>query len=613
MFLLYDKLNCFREVGTMIIQKNFKEVLGQELKKEGIEPALYPSLHSVYMQSYAFFRFSDIIPESLVLQNMSSDNMGIMFYWNSRSSSARCPYCQTLSTFKCKDYKSNTIQDIPQDNKAVFHEVRFQMYFCHNEDCTVGKFKEQFEGFCDKNYACTNRFKAYSVKRGLACSAHRAAKELQEEGAIISDDTILNYIKTYSAKHLADSMGDEKVKVIGIDDINMRKGDRSTGCTVFVDLATRKILIIVLGTSTEAAKRVLDKYPRTEICCNDRASAYISAGLECGKAVVADRFHLIQNAQQAVKDALAEAMPATIYIRSGAGWINPAGDSQERAGYSVSEKTIEDRIRLSGITPAKAKKYKQTLKILELADMGLTTAAIAEKLALKQNELWVLRRNAADLIDGVEKRIEARLEKIENMGEDVLRGPGERAVKTVNGPKVKSSSDSIVNPYRETVLELWEKGYTHRTMHPILVEQGYVGSQNAIYQFILKVNKEEPGLLRRVKGSREQKVPSDFDAQKAKERPELTLEKISRSRVYKTILKESKEIKEDLKKGTGDAAEILSEVSKENSSDPVKAEDRSRANSKLDDELKEVIFGMADPKVEKDKAKEKIEIIKKKQ
>ena len=598
----------------MIIQKDFKEILVHELIREGIEPSLCPAIYSACMTSYAYFRFSELIPEDLVLQNMSVDDNKITFYWNSRSTGAKCPYCQILSTSSCKDYKTNVIQDIPQDKKAVFHDVRFQMFYCNNDDCTTGKFKEQFEGFCDWYYTCTNRFKAYCVKRGLACSAHRAAKELQEEGAVITDDTILNYIKTFSAKHLEASLNNENVKIIGIDDINLRKGDKSTGCTVFVDLETHKTLIIVLGTTTEAAKRVLEKFPLSEFCCNDRAGAYISAGKECNKTVVADRFHLVQNAQQAVKDALSASMPATIYIRSGNGWIKSSEDNKKQTCYTVSNKTLDDRIELAGLTPAKAKKYKDTIKILEIADKGLNTVAIATKLGIKRSEVQVLRRNAVDLIDEVEKKIETRLQKSKNANQVVLQGPGERAVKTVSGSRVKPSSDSIANPYRDTVLELWKNGFNHRTMHPILVEQGYDGSPNAIYQFILKVGKENPELNRKAKSGSEPKWMDDFDVEKAEERPELTLDKVSSAQVYKTILKEAKEIKDGNVVSKESSKETLSEESTENGSDCVKTGDQNFTNSKLSDDLKEVIFGTPDVIVEEkeDKAKKELKSEKKK-
>ena len=52
--------------------------------------------------------------------------------------------------------------------------------------------------------------------------------------------------------------------------------------------------------------------------------------------------------------------------------------------------------------------------------------------------------------------------------------------------------------------------------------------------------------------------------------------------------------------------ETLGEVSTENGSDPVKTGNQTFANSKLSDDLKEVIFGTPDVVIKKDKAKEEL-------
>ncbi len=51
------------------------------------------------------------------------------------------------------------------------------------------------------------------------------------------------------------------------------------------------------------------------------------AAAEAGKTQIADRFHWIHNAQQAVDEALATILPATIVLRSGDGWVpaDPSG------------------------------------------------------------------------------------------------------------------------------------------------------------------------------------------------------------------------------------------------------------------------------------------------
>lgn len=48
------------------------------------------------------------------------------------------------------------------------------------------------------------------------------------------------------------------------------------------------------------------------------------------------------------------------------------------------------------------------------------------------------------------------------------------------------SSESIVEPYKETVLAMFNEGKNHRNIHPVIQEQGYEGSKNAIYQYLIK-------------------------------------------------------------------------------------------------------------------------------
>jgi len=50
----------------------------------------------------------------------------------------------------------------------------------------------------------------------------------------------------------------------------------------------------------------------------------------------------------------------------------------------------------------------------------------------------------------------------------------------------RPSSESIVEPYRETVLRMSSKGENHRSIHPVIQKEGYGGSANAIYQYLIK-------------------------------------------------------------------------------------------------------------------------------
>jgi hypothetical protein len=50
----------------------------------------------------------------------------------------------------------------------------------------------------------------------------------------------------------------DDVKILSVDDFNMRKGDSSSGCTVFIDQETHKVLIIVKGTTKDVVQGITE-------------------------------------------------------------------------------------------------------------------------------------------------------------------------------------------------------------------------------------------------------------------------------------------------------------------------------------------------------------------
>mgnify|MGYP000963240303 FL=1 len=110
----------------------------------------------------------------------------------------------------------------------------------------------------------------------------------------MSNDSIGRYLKAAASGKIEENIVKNNVKVLAVDDINLRKGDKSSGCTVFVDGETHKVLIVVKGTTKEATKRVIEKFSSSEFLSSDRAAGYSTAGAECEKTQVADRFHLIK-------------------------------------------------------------------------------------------------------------------------------------------------------------------------------------------------------------------------------------------------------------------------------------------------------------------------------
>jgi hypothetical protein len=408
----------------------------------------------------------------------------------------------------------------------VYHVVRFRKYFCGNPECNYEEFVERFRDFSEEDARKTVRFKKYCIERSLGCGCNHAEYELRAEGAVISNDTLGRYLKSEAAAKIESNITRDDVRVLAVDDINLRKGDKSSGCTVLLDEEKHKVLIIIKGTTKEVTKRALEMFPSAQFFSRDRATAYSSAGAECGKTQVADRFHLIKNAQEAIKNALMASIPAKIFIRDGDGWVQASPDDSvnSKPYFYVPEERVEECIKLAGLTPAKARKYRNTLKLLELADKGLKTADIAKEMDVPYKDVQALRRTAASTLlaveDRIKKRMDAQNDAIENRKEK-LRS---HTPKTVGGPRVRPSSESIVEPYRETVIAMVKTGGNHRTIYPVIQEMGYTGSRNAIYQYILKLRRE---------------VPEQLNRKRVEKPPEMTLESYSRDKIYSAILKEA--------------------------------------------------------------------------
>jgi hypothetical protein len=534
----------------MSSKKNWKDSFYKKLSENGYDQEEIEVLYVFDMELQAYFDFSDIMPKCLKLQNKIRDeskSREIRYYWKSHSEEAKCPFCGMVSNQPCNDYFTKPIQDIPRDNLIVYHEVTFKRYFCENPDCKYERFVERFQEFSEENARKTVRLKKYCIERALGCGCNHAAEELQAEGAVVSHDMIMEYLKAEGAHQVEENLKKDNVRVLAIDDINLRKGDKSSGCTVFIDAQTHKALIIIRGTTKEAVKKVMEKFQSVEFLSRDRASSYSSVGKECGKIQVADRFHLIKNAHEVIRETLMSKIPAQIFIRDGDGWVQETQgeDDVKKARFHVPEQIIEDKIKLAGLSEYKAKIYRNTLEMLELSDKGLRSADIAHKLGLSLDDVRKLRRSAASTLENVRNRISERLEYVTNNTnsnrEISEKVPGRRAFKTVAGPGAKPARESIVEPYRETVVDMWKAGGNHRTIHPVITEQGYTGSKNAIYQYLLKLSKEEPEnvVCKTEKKSTPKPWEDKFDSELAESLPDLSLEKVSRDKVYRNILREA--------------------------------------------------------------------------
>lgn len=553
-------------------RQTWSNVLSAALARGSFSPNEIARIYQLEMEARTFFEWAGIVPDFLVLHNMEREDTRIRYDWASRSRNAVCPRCDTTSQTPAHEYVDQSWQDLPQDGRAVWHDVRRQKYVCRNLECPQHDFVERLPGFAAEKARKTLRFQRHCVVRALASGCKPAEDALKAEGASVSNDTISRYIKAVAAQQIDTNLIRNDVRVIAVDDIYLRKGDKSSGCTVFLDEETHRVLIIVRGTTKAAVTAVLESFPAATFFSRDRASAYSAAAEQYGKIQVADRFHLIENAHQAVRDALMTLMPATIFLRNGAGWVpaDPARRPDRVEPVRVPDDQIEDRIRLAHLTPKQAKKYRHTLKILELGNQGLRSAEIAQTLGIALKELQSLRRSAVDTVATVEAKIHAHIQQANDAQRQRTARAEARHPETLR-PRARPSQNSIVEPYRDIVIREIQRGGNHRTIHPLLQQQGFAGSANTVYQYILKLRQEIPEALHPVAVT----PPAD-----------LQLQQIARNTVYKAVLKRAADTRPTEAKSEPKAA-----------AQPVKSSNKPRPRSPFSVHARALMFG-EDPTTE---------------
>lgn len=475
---------------------------------------------------------------------------------------------------------------------TVYHDIRGNRYYCCASECASKTFSEQFYEFAQKDARLSNRLVEFIIQQALESSANSLQRDLKEIGIEVSRDTILRCVKKKGAVILEQNLQRDNVRVLAVDDINLRKGNSSTACSVFIDGETHRVLVIVQGATDAVAQKVMKQFPSSELVSRDRGTAYASAAKKHNKAQVADGFHLVQNVHSVVKDALYQEFAQDLFCREGEGWVKII-DSVDDEGTdsaiqedteslvfmgpaTLTENDIETRIHLAGLTDRQAKKYKRTLEILLLTESGLRTSEIAKRLSITSVDVSTHRKNAPKTINTVESKIDEYYQMRE-------QEQWEYHQKTI-AANAKPSSESIVDPYKETVLRMFMDGKNHRNIHPVIMEEGFTGSANAVYQYIIKYAHENDipyGRNRRVIPKDERKT-DDIPPRPKR----ISLERTSRHSIYEAVLHAAAVKREEIRQaqsevGTSDSADSPKKNSRPNPEETAKKSSYSHSIAEI--------------------------------
>ena len=248
--------------------------------------------------------------------------------------SCKCPFCGMESSALHATYE-RTLQDIPIRCKPTYVHANVFKYDCENPGCGHKVFMEPLP-FASASQVRTDSLNALVLAMAMFMSNEGASTVLSLMGVTISNDTIQ---RLYDRIEFKD---DPDVEAVGIDDVATRKGQKYA--TAIYDLKDHHMIALLDGRDGATLKEWLKDHKKIRLVARDRASAYASAINEvlpeCTQ--VADRFHLLQNLLDRLKDIFKDEVPSTIFIRGGA-------VLDKAPGKEVRERAFDAK-RLDGVS-----------------------------------------------------------------------------------------------------------------------------------------------------------------------------------------------------------------------------------------------------------------------
>jgi len=233
----------------------------------------------------------------------------IHIYLKSQTHTGTCPQCGENSSSFHATY-NRTIQTVPIRMKKTYIHVIAYKYNCLSDTCNLKVFMETLN-FASTSQVRTTELTSLILAVSIFMSNEGASKILDLMGVKVSNDTIK---RIYDKISIQD---EPNVEAVGIDDVAIRKGQ--TYATAIYDLKDHHLIALLDGRDAETLKEWLTNHKKIKLVARDRASAYAKAinAILPDCIQVADRFHLLQNIIERMRDIFKAEIPGDIFIKDG--------------------------------------------------------------------------------------------------------------------------------------------------------------------------------------------------------------------------------------------------------------------------------------------------------
>jgi transposase len=358
----------------------------------------------------------------------------------STQTSAPCPLCATPTRRLHSDYE-RTLADLPWAQYRVCLQLRVRKWFCRNRACPRRIFTERLPTVAAPWARRTLRLAQRLLALGRALGGKAGVQLGHAWDVVVSRNTLLRLLRRQPAPAFPTP------RVLGVDDFALRK--RQTYGTILVDLERRQPVALLPDRASDTFAQWLQAHPGVEVITRDRAKTYADGARHgAPQAIqVADRFHLVQN--------LAETLTQLFNRHSAAFQVVNAAMAQ-------TPHLRPDGTVVVPVPPSTPPRHAQ-----------LQAAHSRSHRLARHEQIWALRRQG-----WTGQAIAHQLHLAPSTVFRYLRSP------TFAERTYKGRGHSILNPYKDRVLQLWNSG-CHDALQVFhrLQQQGYQGSYPTVARY----------------------------------------------------------------------------------------------------------------------------------